>query len=82
MVVLVNAGWVESLLVGVFGDIGSLAIGVYVRVLICGIGSRQSCLVEVQNSIHSSHNYNSACKLAVGGRFSDLIAGINFGSEH
>jgi len=81
MLVLVNVVQVESLLVGVFGDIGGPAIGVYVRVLVCGISSGQSCLVEEWNSICSFCNYNSAHKLAVGGRFGDLIARIEFKSE-
>ena len=44
--------------------------------------SGQSCLVEVQGLACSFCNYNSAHKLAVGGRFSNLIAGIKFRSEH
>jgi len=41
--VLVNAVWVESLLAGVFGNISSPAIGVFVRVLVCGIWAELPC---------------------------------------
>jgi len=41
--VLVDVVWVESLLVGVFGNISSPAIGVYVGVLVGGPGRAAPC---------------------------------------